>query len=140
MGYVSAAYHPADINFYPVESNLNIYRPWVSGDLLKAPHDDTVNIYADICRQLVFPVIEDEKPDLVGISIGTPVQLMSGVTFSTLIKEKYPEIHVTVGGNIITRLREEFPKEGTVFWDSIRLNYLLRRGTPYCLVDGSFGW
>ena len=122
MGYVSAAYHPEDINFYPVESNLNIYSQWVSGDFLKAPHDDSVNEYAYICRQLVFPIIEDEKPDLVGISIGTPVQLMSGVTFSTLIKEKYPENHVTVGGNIITRLREEFQKKeqffGTAF-DSI---------------------
>ncbi len=115
MGYVSAAYHPADIQFYPVESNLNVYRSWVSDDLLKAPHDDTVNIYADICRQLVFPVIEDEKPDLIGISIGTPVQLMSGITFSTLIKEKYPDIHVTVGGNIITRLRDEFPKKEKFF-------------------------
>ena len=122
MSYVSAAYHPADIQFYPVESNLNIYRPWISGDLLKAPHDDTVNVYADICRQLVFRAIEDEKPDLVGISIGTPVQLMSGITFSTLIKEKFPEIHVTVGGNIITRLRDELQKKeeffGTAF-DSI---------------------
>ena len=122
MSYVSAAYHPADIQFYPIESNLNIYRSWVSADLLKAPHDDTVNVYADICRQLVFPAIEDEKPDLVGISIGTPVQLMSGITFSTLIKEKYPDIHVTVGGNIITRLREEFPKKEKFFgkaFDSI---------------------
>lgn len=122
MSYVSAAYHPADIQFYPVESNLNIYSPWISGDLLKAPHDDAVNVYADICRQLVFRVIEDEKPDLVGISIGTPVQLMSGITFSTLIKEKFPEIHVTVGGNIITRLRDELQKKeeffGTAF-DSI---------------------
>ena len=50
MSYVSAAYHPADIHFYPIESNLNIYRPWVSDDLLKVPHDDTVNVYADICR------------------------------------------------------------------------------------------
>ena len=115
MGYVSAAYHPADIQFYPAESNLNVYRSWVSDDLLKAPHDDTVNVYADICRQLVFPAIEDEKPDLIGISIGTPVQLMSGITFSTLIKEKYPDIHVTVGGNIITRLREEFPKKDKFF-------------------------
>jgi radical SAM superfamily enzyme YgiQ (UPF0313 family) len=64
---------------------------------------------------LVFPAIEDEKPDLIGISIGTPVQLMSGITFSTLIKEKYPDIHVTVGGNIITRLREEFPKKDKFF-------------------------
>ncbi|KMP10493.1 hypothetical protein UZ36_07425 [Candidatus Nitromaritima sp. SCGC AAA799-C22] len=122
MEYISAAYYPANIQFYPVESNLNIYRPWVSDDLLKAPFDNNVNVYADVCRQLVFSTIEDEKPDVVGISIGTPVQLMSGVTFSTLIKEKYPGIHVTIGGNIVTRLREEFPKKEHFFgkaFDSI---------------------
>jgi len=115
MDYISIAYYPASIQFYPVESNLNIYRPWVSADLLKAPYDDKVNVYADICRQLVFPSIESERPDLVGISIGTPVQLMSGITFSTLIKQKYPHIHVTVGGNIITRLKDEFPKKPAFF-------------------------
>ncbi|QPJ66402.1 MAG: radical SAM protein [Candidatus Nitrohelix vancouverensis] len=111
MEYISAAYFPASINFYPMESNLNIYRPWVSEDLTKAPYDDDVNVYADVCRRLVFPAIEEEKPDLIGISIGTPVQLMAGITFSTLIKDRYPNIHITVGGNIITRLKDVLQKK-----------------------------
>ncbi len=106
MEYVSVAYFPASIQFYPVESNLNVYRPWVSEDLLKVPFDNKVNVYADICRQLVLRSIKREKPEVVGISIGTPVQLMSGITFATLIKEAFPDIHVTVGGNIITRLKD----------------------------------
>ena len=110
MEYISVCYFPASINFYPVESNLNVYRPWVSDDLLKVPHDRQVNVYADICRQLVLRSVKKEKPDVIGISIGTPVQLMSGITFATLIKEAYPDIHVTVGGNIITRLKDEFSK------------------------------
>jgi radical SAM superfamily enzyme YgiQ (UPF0313 family) len=109
MELISAAYYPASIQFYPVESNLNIYRPWVSDELVKAPHDDNVNVYADVCRQLVFPAIEEERPEIIGISIGTPVQLMSGITFATLIKEKYPDIHVTVGGNVVTRLKDKLP-------------------------------
>jgi len=109
MEFISAAYYPASIQFYPIESNLNIYRPWVSDDLVKAPHDDDVNVYADICRQLVFPAIDEEKPGLIGISIGTPVQLMSGITFATLIKEKYPDIHITIGGNVVTRLKDKLP-------------------------------
>ncbi len=109
MEFISVAYYPANINFYPVESNLNIYQPWISDDLVKAPFDDKVNIYADICRRLVFPAIDEESPDIIGISIGTPVQLMAGVTFSTLIKERYPNIHITVGGNIITRLKDDLP-------------------------------
>lgn len=110
MDYISVAYFPASINFYPVESNLNIYRPWVSDDLLKAPEDTKVNIYIDLCRQLVFPEVDKERPDVVGISIGTPIQLMSGITFCKLIKQKYPHIHVTVGGNIITRLKGELSR------------------------------
>ncbi len=115
MEFISVSYFPASINFYPVESNLNVYRPWVSEDLLKAPHDNQVNVYADICRQLVFKAIDEEKPDIVGISIGTPIQLISGTTFSTLIKEKYPDIHVTVGGNIVTRLKDELSKKEAFF-------------------------
>ncbi len=115
MEYISASYFPASINFYPVESNLNIYRPWVSEDLFKAPYDEDVNIYIDLCKQLVFPTIEKEKPDVVGVSIGTPVQLMSGMTFCQLIREKYPEIHVTAGGNITTRLKDEISKNKKFF-------------------------
>ena len=110
MEYISVAYFPASIQFYPIESNLNVYRPWISEDLLKVPFDNKVNVYADICRQLVLRSIKKEKPGVVGISIGTPVQLMAGITFATLIKEAYPDIHVTVGGNIITRLKDEFAK------------------------------
>ena len=115
MEYVSVAYFPASIQFYPIESNLNVYRPWVSEDLLKVPFDNKVNVYADICRQLVLRSIKREKPEVVGISIGTPVQLMSGITFATLIKEAFPDIHVTVGGNIITRLKDEFAKKPHFF-------------------------
>ena len=113
--FISIAYYPASIVFYPGESNLNLYHPWISKELLKAPHDDDVNIYADVCRQLVFPSIEEENPSVIGISIGTPVQLMSGVTFCKLIKQKYPDIKIAVGGNIITRLKDELPKKKQFF-------------------------
>ena len=115
MEFVSAAYFPAAINFYPVESNLNKYRPWVSEDLFEAPKDENVNIYIDLCKQLVFPVIEKDKPDIIGISIGTPVQLMSGMTFCQMIREQYPDIHITVGGNITTRLKDEISKNKKFF-------------------------
>lgn len=110
MDYISVAYFPASINFYPLESNLNVYHPWVSDELLKAPEDRKVNVYIDLCEQLVFPGVDKEQPDVIGVSIGTPMQLMSGITFCKLIKQKYPHIHVTVGGNIITRLKDELSK------------------------------
>ncbi|CCQ90994.1 conserved hypothetical protein, putative radical SAM [Nitrospina gracilis 3/211] len=115
MEFISISYYPASINFYPVESNLNVYRPWVSEDLFRAPHDRDVNIYIDLCERLVYPAIDEEQPDVIGISIGTPVQLMAGMTFAQLIRKKYPDIHVTVGGNITTRLKDEIAKKPKFF-------------------------
>lgn len=104
--YISAAYFPASIVFYPMESNLG-YRPGVSKEVFACLDDEQVNVYRDVCRQLVLPAVSKDAPDVVGISIGTQMQLLAGLTFCKMIKETYPHIHVTVGGNIMTRLQEE---------------------------------
>ena len=114
MHYISAAYYPASLVFYPMESNLG-YRPGVSREVFACLDDEHVNVYRDVCRQLVLPVVSREKPDVVGVSIGTQMQLMAGLTFCKMIKETFPDIHVVVGGNVITRLQEELPKHERFF-------------------------
>src|SRR5579884_1525190 len=114
MQYISAAYYPASLVFYPMESNLG-YRPGVSKEVFACLDDEQVNVYRDVCRQLVLPAVSKEQPDVIGISIGTQMQLLAGLTFCRMIKEAFPHIHVTVGGNIITRLQEEFPKHERFF-------------------------
>src|SRR5437660_8319414 len=116
MQYISAAYYPASIVFYPMESNLG-YRPGVSQEVFACLDDEQVNVYRDVCRQLVLPLVERERPDVVGVSIGTQMQLLAGLTFCKMIKEAFPQIHITVGGNIITRLQEEFPTHERLFTD-----------------------
>jgi radical SAM superfamily enzyme YgiQ (UPF0313 family) len=116
MQYISAAYYPASLVFYPMESNLG-YRPGVSHEVFACLEDEQVNVYRDVCRQLVLPAVSKERPDVVGVSIGTQMQLMAGLTFCRMIKEAFPEIHITVGGNIITRLQEELPKHERFFTD-----------------------
>ena len=116
MQYISAAYYPASIVFYPMESNLG-YRPGVSQEVFACLDDEQVNVYRDVCRQLVLPSVEREWPDVVGVSIGTQMQLLAGLTFCRMIKESFPQIHITVGGNIITRLQEEFPTHERLFTD-----------------------
>src|SRR5881396_360109 len=108
MHYVSAAYYPASIVFYPMESNLG-YRPGLLKQVLACLDDEQVNVYRDVCRQLVLPAVSREAPDVVGVSIGTQMQLLAGLTFCKMIKEAFPHIHITVGGNIITRLRRRSP-------------------------------
>lgn len=114
MQYISAAYYPASIVFYPMESNLG-YRPGVSREVFACLDDDHVNVYRDICRQLVLPSVSKEAPDVVGVSIGTQMQLLAGLTFCKMVKEAFPDIHVTVGGNVITRLQEELPHHERFF-------------------------
>jgi anaerobic magnesium-protoporphyrin IX monomethyl ester cyclase len=114
MQYISAAYYPASLVFYPMESNLG-YRPGVSKELFACLDDEQVNIYRDICNQLVLPSVAKERPDVVGLSIGTQMQLIAGLTFCRMIKETFPNVHVVVGGNVITRLQEELPKHERFF-------------------------
>lgn len=114
MQYISAAYYPASLVFYPMESNLG-YRPGVSKEVFACLEDERVNVYRDVCRQLVLPVVAREKPDVVGVSIGTQMQLMAGLTFCKMIKEAFPHIHITVGGNVVTRLQEEWPTHPQFF-------------------------
>ncbi|MBX3326731.1 MAG: radical SAM protein [Nitrospira sp.] len=106
MVYISAAYYPASLVFYPMESNLG-YRPGVSKEVFACLEDEQVNVYRDLCNQLVLPEVAKEQPDVIGISIGTQMQLLAGLTFAKLIKESFPRIHVVVGGNVITRLQED---------------------------------
>src|SRR5581483_413989 len=114
MQYISAAYFPASLVFYPMESNLG-YRPGVSREVFACLDDEQVNVYRDVCRQLVLPEIQREAPDVVGVSIGTQMQMLAGLTFCKMIKEAFPHIHVTVGGNIVTRLQEELPTHPRFF-------------------------
>ena len=114
MQYISAAYYPASLVFYPMESNLG-YRPGVSKEVFACLDDEQVNVYRDICNQLVLPSVSKEKPTVIGISIGTQMQLMAGLTFCKMIKESFPDIHVVVGGNVVTRLQEEWAKHERFF-------------------------
>src|SRR5436853_6286807 len=114
MQYISAAYYPASLVFYPMESNLG-YRPGVSREVFACLEDDQVNVYRDVCRQLILPAVHKEAPDVVGVSIGTQMQLMAGLTLCKMIKEAFPHIHITVGGNVITRLQEELPNHPRLF-------------------------
>ena len=116
MAYISTAYYPASLVFYPMESNLG-YRPGVSKEVLACLDDGQVNVYRDICSQLVMPGVAKEKPDVVGISIGTQMQLLAGLTFGKMIKETFPQIHVVVGGNVITRLQEDLANHERFFKD-----------------------
>ena len=106
---ISMVYAPARICMPPMETDLS-YKVFVSSEIIDAVQDRQVNVYRDVFEQILKPAIEAEKPDIIGISIVLQQQLFSTMTFCALIKEQFPNIHVTIGGNTVTRLREDLPK------------------------------
>ncbi len=106
---ISMVYAPARICMPPMETDLS-YKVFVSSEVMDAVNDTQVNIYRDVFEHLVKPVIEQEQPDVVGISIVLQQQMFSSMTFCALIKQYFPHIHVTIGGNTVTRLRDVLPQ------------------------------
>ena len=106
---ISLVYAPARICMPPMETDLS-YKPYVSAEVMDAVQDEQVNVYRDVFDHLVKPVIQTEQPDVVGISIVLQQQMFSTMTFCALIKQYFPHIHVTIGGNTVTRLRDVLPQ------------------------------
>ncbi len=106
---ISLVYAPARICMPPMETNLS-YKVFVSSEVIEAVNDTQVNVYRDVFDQLVKPAIEAEQPDVIGISIVLQQQMFSSMTFCALIKQHFPHIHVTIGGNTVTRLRDVLPE------------------------------
>ncbi|HRK69624.1 MAG TPA: radical SAM protein, partial [Hyphomonas sp.] len=106
---ISMVYAPARICMPPMETDLS-YKVFVSHEVMDAVNDTQVNVYRDVFEHLVKPAIEAEQPDVVGISIVLQQQMFSSMTFCALIKQHFPHIHVTIGGNTVTRLRDVLPQ------------------------------
>jgi radical SAM superfamily enzyme YgiQ (UPF0313 family) len=114
MAVISLAYYPAQIRFPPMETEIG-YRSYMSPEILNAVDDERVNVFRDVYRRIVEPVIEDELPALIGISVVQKKQLIPTFTFCRMIKEKYPHVHIALGGNIITRIRDVLGKNVSLF-------------------------
>lgn len=114
MAVVSLGYYPAQICFPPIETDL-IYKPFMSTEIIEALDDDQINVYRDVYKFLIADLIEKEKPDVVGISIVQQKQLISTFTFCKMIKEQSPQTHITIGGNIVTRLRDAIKESRALF-------------------------
>jgi radical SAM superfamily enzyme YgiQ (UPF0313 family) len=111
---ISLVYSPARICMPPMETDLS-YKLFMSSEVLDAVNDTQVNVYRDVFEHILKPAIIAEQPDVIGISIVLRQQLFSSMTFCALIKEQFPGIHVTIGGNTVTRFRDVLPDTPKLF-------------------------
>ena len=114
MTTISLVYAPARICMPPMETDLS-YKLFMSSEILAAVEDTQVNVYREVFDHIVKPAIMEEQPDVIGISIVLRQQLFSTMTFCAMIKKYFPDIHVTIGGNTVTRLRDVLPTTPKLF-------------------------
>jgi hypothetical protein len=101
LDVVSSLYFPTRMTVVDNQLSYSIYS---SRDIIKAIHDEAQNPYLDLYRRFFLPGFSADPPDFVGVSITATSQIIPGLTLCRLIKEQFPQVHVTVGGSIFTRL------------------------------------
>ncbi len=101
LDVVSSLYFPTRMTVVDNQLSYSIYS---SRDIIKAVHDEAQNPYLDLYRRFFLPGFASNTPDFVGVSITATSQIIPGLTLCRLIKEQFPQVHVTVGGSIFTRL------------------------------------
>ena len=109
---VSCLYFPTRMTVVDNQLGYSIYS---SRDILKAVNDEEQNPYIDLYRRFFLPDFQQDIPDFVGVSITATSQIIPGLTLCRLIKEGFPNTHVTVGGSIFTRLVDNLRRCNRLF-------------------------
>ena len=74
-----------------------------SMDQILSHCNPAVNPYAGFYKTILFPQIEACAPSVIGISMVFASQSIQALALGRLIKERFPKIHVTLGGAYISQ-------------------------------------
>ncbi|HSC56605.1 MAG TPA: radical SAM protein [Nitrospira sp.] len=99
---ISTVYFPTRLTV--VDNQFSTYSIYSSKDLMKVIRDEQQNPYISLFRDRFLPSIIADRPELIGVSITATSQIIPGLTLCRLLKEAAPDIHLTIGGSIFTRL------------------------------------
>jgi anaerobic magnesium-protoporphyrin IX monomethyl ester cyclase len=105
---IDAAYFPTQFDF-----GLGFYGTAYSprsGDILRAVEDERYNFLIPYYRNEVLPLLDKEQPEVVGISITCMFELIPAFTLAHMIKKVNPQIHIVLGGVLVTELADRFAK------------------------------
>ena len=119
---ISTAYLPTTISFAPFEM------PSFTGSfdaLEKVTKDRDENLFIEYYEQHLMPFIEEQKPDVIGITVASHSQLIPALTLSRMLKTMQGKPHVTIGGHVTTVLSNVVTRHEVLFrdfFDSVILN------------------
>src|SRR5262245_11175718 len=96
----SAAHHPVQLSFtgYGLPPFVTNFAE------LERALAELPNPFLESFERHLVPLIEREKPAVVGISMAFPGQLFQGYVVARLVKSRFPDVHVTAGGTSMAQL------------------------------------
>jgi len=99
---IDAAYYPTQIDlglgFYGTAFGV------ATADIIRAVTDERYNFLIPYYRKKVLPQVNAEHPDVVGISMTCQSELVPAFTLAQMIKSVDPNIHIVLGGGLVTEL------------------------------------
>lgn len=99
---IDATYFPAQLDF-----GLGFYGTAFSPrseDIIRGVENERCNFLIPYYRKKVLPMLSQEQPDMVGISITCVYELIPAFTLAHMIKKAAPNVHVVLGGVLATQL------------------------------------
>ncbi|MBM14632.1 MAG: radical SAM protein [Nitrospina sp.] len=97
---VSDAYAPSIFNLSTFESGTRAEESTQKAH--KTTRDTTTNPFINLYENFLLHTENWQKCDVVGISIIGISQIIPGLTLARMLKEKYPHLHITLGGPIFS--------------------------------------
>lgn len=109
---ILAPYYPSQLTV--IGSQLR-YSPYSTQEILESFQHPEENFFYDLYKEHYLPGMLKEDIDILGISITSVEQVIPGLTLAHLMKAERPDIHVTVGGSIFTKLVDALEKGSPLF-------------------------
>ncbi len=109
---ILAPYYPSQLTV--IGSQLR-FSPYSTRDILDSFKHPEENFFYDLYKEHYLQGILKEDIDILGISITSVEQIIPGLTLAHLVKEANPNIHITVGGSVFTKLVDQLEKNSPLF-------------------------
>ncbi len=113
---ILAPYYPSQLTV--IGSQLR-FTPYSSKEILESFQHPEENYFYDLYKKWYLPSILKEDIDILGISITSVEQIIPGLTLAHLVKKERPNIHITVGGSVFTKLVDRLEKDGSPLFDFV---------------------
>lgn len=104
----------ASLAWFPTSFTFNTFQHPAAeayAGMLQFCDDRQANPFLDFYERVIPDLMERDAPLLVGISVSTSHQAAGALTLARFLKRRFPDVHVTLGGRHVLRLRDAFERE-----------------------------